>query len=192
MRDNLLQLLFVIGKVFEIGLTHILSSKIDNIMKGYGLSILSILSKECAIKDQPNYESWLLSLTLKGEVDCDLLYLLDPTIGTSWNPYNIHIHPCSSEIIESESPLRHMLQSVVDLVVCFPGNELLLNICKISSHITQFSIHEPVGKILQSVQLLLKAAQEWEQYAAKHVSLSESMSGLTLLITRWRTLELNS
>ena len=81
---------------------------------------------------------------------------------------------------------------VVDLLVCFPGNELLLNICKIFSHITQFSIHEPVGKILQSVQLLLKAAQEWEQYAAKHVSLSESMSGLTLLITRWRTLELNS
>ena len=143
-------------------------------------------------KNQENNQSWLLSLTNKGEIDRDLLYLLDSRVGTLWNPYNIHIHPFSYEIIQSGPPLRKILQNSVDLLVRFPGNELLLNVCKISSHIAQFSIYEPVGKMLQSLQLLLKAAQEWEQYAAKHVSLSESISGITLLIKRWRILELES
>jgi midasin len=89
-------------------------------------------------------------------------------------------------------PLRKMLQHAVDLLVRFPGNDFLLAICKITSRIAQFSIHEPLGKMLQSLQLLLKSAQEWEQYAARHVSLSDSIKGITALVTRWRTLELKS
>jgi uncharacterized protein with von Willebrand factor type A (vWA) domain len=196
-RKNFIQYSIVVSKAYEEGLGYIPSSKIDEIMRGFGLSILGSLTKECRGENINSGETWLSSLLRQHEkmgcaIDRDLLYLLDSTVGTMWNPYNIHLHPNCSEILLTGPPLRKMLQHAVDLLVRFPGNEFLLAICKITSRIAQFSIHEPIGKMLQSLQLLLKASQEWEQYAAKHVSLSDSIKGITALVTRWRTLELKS
>lgn len=63
-RRNLLQLLFVGGKVFEVGFSHVMPSQIDQIMKGFGLSILSNISKEQTM-NQSQHQFWLLSHTLK-------------------------------------------------------------------------------------------------------------------------------
>jgi hypothetical protein len=111
-------------------------------------------------------------------LDRDLLYLFGSTVGTMWNPYNLHLHPNCSDFVD----WRKMLQDALDLLARFPGNEFLLTICKITSRIAQFSIHKPkIGKMLQSLQLLLKASQE---YAAKQVSLSAAIKGITALVTR--------
>jgi hypothetical protein len=196
-RESVLQYSIVVSKAFESGLSYIPSSKVDSIMKGFGLSILGSITKECRVQETNSNVSWLTSLLHHHEshgstIDRDLLYLLDSTVGTTWNPYNIHLHSDCSEILLTGPPLRKMLQHAVDLLVRFPGNDFLLAICKITSRIAQFSIHEPIGKMLQSLQLLLKSTQEWEQYAAKHVSLIESIQSITALISRWRTLELKS
>ena len=59
-----------------------------------------------------------------------------------------------------------------ELLVEYPGNEFLLQVCKISARISDFHITTPLGKMLISLELLLRKAHEWEQYAAKHCSLT--------------------
>ena len=46
--------------------------------------------------------------------------------------------------------------------------------------------------MLASFELLLMRMQEWEQFAARHVSLQAEMQSVTVLITAWRKIELDS
>lgn len=46
--------------------------------------------------------------------------------------------------------------------------------------------------MLISLELLVRKAEEWEQFAAKHCSLQAQMATLSSLIARWRQLELQS
>jgi midasin len=46
--------------------------------------------------------------------------------------------------------------------------------------------------MLSSLELLLRKAEEWEQFAASHTSLRAEMKLLSILIERWRRLELQS
>ena len=77
-------------------------------------------------------------------------------------------------------------------MIQFPGNELLIQVCKLSARIADFHISTPLGKMLTSMEFLLKKSLEWEQYAAKHVSLQDEMSAVSAVINQWRNLELQS
>jgi midasin len=89
-------------------------------------------------------------------------------------------------------PLRKLFDRATEVLQEFPGNELLVQVCQVAAKISALHTSTPVGKLLMTVQLLLVKAQEWEQYAAKHVSLQVEMAALSMLIGRWRELELKS
>jgi midasin len=45
-------------------------------------------------------------------------------------------------------------------------------------------------QLLQGLELVLRQAQEWEQYAARHVSLATYLEQVSALVLAWRKLEL--
>jgi midasin (ATPase involved in ribosome maturation) len=125
-------------------------------------------------------------------VDRDLLLLLDPFCNSHWRPKNFHCDAYYEEIIHAKSCLQKMFNKATSILVLFPGNEILTNLCKICSRILEFHATTPLGKMLISVELLLKQSQEWEQYAAKHVSITDEITELSILIMKWRKIELKS
>ena len=44
-------------------------------------------------------------------------------------------------------------------------------------------------KVVQGLELLLQKSEEWESYAARHVSIRPQLQQLSLLIARWRKIE---
>lgn len=125
-------------------------------------------------------------------IDRDLLLLLDPSAEGPWHPrdFNADAHP--EEVMLAANPLRKLFDRATEVLQEFPGNELLVQVCQVAAKISALHTSTPVGKLLMTVQLLLVKAQEWEQYAAKHVSLQVEMAALSMLIGRWRELELKS
>ena len=125
---------------------------------------------QCIFKDQQYNEK---------ELDRDILYLLDQESNTFWNPKNFHLDPNSTEVIKAAPSLKLLFNKATELLIQFPGNELLIQVCKLSARIADFHISTPLGKMLTSMEFLLKKSLEWEQYAAKHVSLQEEMSSVS-------------
>lgn len=125
-------------------------------------------------------------------IDRDLLLLLDPSAEGLWHPKNFNADPDPAEVMLAAEPLRKLFDRATEVLQLYPGNELLVQVCKVAARISELHTSTPVGKLLMTVQLLLVKAQEWEQFAAKHVSLQLEMAGLSVLIGRWRELELRS
>ena len=125
-------------------------------------------------------------------IDRDLLLLLDASAEGPWHPKDFNADPQPEEVMIAVEPLRKLFDRATEVLQLYPGNELLVQVCKVAARISELHTSTPVGKLLMTVQLLLLKAQEWEQFAAKHVSLQEEMAGLSTLIGRWRELELKS
>jgi hypothetical protein len=130
-------------------------------------------------------------------VDRDLLLLLSADIdidssSSSHKPLDFHKDPNPLESAKASGILQAIFDRSSELLSLFPGNELLLQVCRVSAKISEFHVSTSIGKMLISVQLLLQKAEEWELYAAKHVSLREEMNRLGVLISEWRELELRS
>ena len=125
-------------------------------------------------------------------IDRDLLLLLDASAEGPWHPKDFNADPQPEEVMIAVEPLRRLFDRATEVLQLYPGNELLVQVCKVAARISELHTSTPVGKLLMTVQLLLLKAQEWEQFAAKHVSLHEEMAGLSTLIGRWRELELKS
>ena len=126
------------------------------------------------------------------KIDRDLLLLLDPSAEGSWHPKDFNADPHPEEVMLAAEPLRKLFDRATEVLQLYPGNELLVQVCKVAARISELHTSTPVGKLLMTVQLLLVKAQEWEQFAAMHVSLHVEMAGLSVLIGRWRELELKS
>ena len=125
-------------------------------------------------------------------IDRDLLLLLDASAEGPWHPKDFNADPHPEEVMLAAEPLRKLFDRATEVLQLYPGNELLVQVCKVAARISELHTSTPVGKLLMTVQLLLVKAQEWEQFAAKHVSLHVEMAGLSVLIGRWRELELKS
>lgn len=73
----------------------------------------------------------------------------------------------------------------------WPEHAVLQHLIDICDRLLSFSILSPVAKFLTGIELLLQKSEDWEAYAAKHVSLRAQREELTALIVSWRQLELN-
>ncbi|KAI9498449.1 hypothetical protein BDB00DRAFT_755080 [Zychaea mexicana] len=73
----------------------------------------------------------------------------------------------------------------------WPDHAVLQQLVVICDRLLSFSIVSPVAKFLTGIELLLQKSEDWEAYAAKHVSLSAQREELIQLIVQWRQLELN-
>lgn len=87
--------------------------------------------------------------------------------------------------------LRRFKDRVRQIQEEWPDHAVLQQLIVITDRILGFSILSPVAKFLTGVELLLQKSEDWEAYAAKHVSLAAQREELTGLIIRWRQLELN-
>ncbi|KAI8145636.1 hypothetical protein BJV82DRAFT_511269 [Fennellomyces sp. T-0311] len=73
----------------------------------------------------------------------------------------------------------------------WPDHAVLQHLVVICDRLLGFSIVSPVAKFLTGIELLLQKSEDWEAYAAKHVSLKAQREELIQLIVHWRQLELN-
>ena len=67
---------------------------------------------------------------------------------------------------------------------------LNLQLITIVERIRTFPVTSPLMKFVNGLEMVLAKAQEWEQVAAKHVSLSSHLEAITQIIIQWRKLEL--
>ncbi|KAG0168625.1 AAA ATPase midasin [Apophysomyces sp. BC1034] len=80
---------------------------------------------------------------------------------------------------------------VAEILEQWPEHAVLQQLITICDRLLSFSILSPVAKFLTGIELLLQKSEDWEAYAAKHVSLKAQRDELISLIVRWRQLELN-
>jgi hypothetical protein len=88
--------------------------------------------------------------------------------------------------------LAKLLARIRSLLRDYPAHSILLQIARICERIGQLPLRSPVAQVLACVELLLRKADEWEQTAARFVSLKPQLMPLQGLIARWRRLELQS
>lgn len=79
-----------------------------------------------------------------------------------------------------------------DLQAQWPGHEVLQLLMRMCHRLLYTSVADPLLKTIAGVQLLLYKAQQWESYAAKHVTLDNELRALRTLMKRWRRIELMS
>ncbi|ETP42508.1 hypothetical protein F442_10595 [Phytophthora nicotianae P10297] len=105
---------------------------------------------------------------------------------------DFHRDPLVKEVVLVAEPLQRLLVKVQSLLAQWPDHAILQQIVLIADRIRNFEISSPLVRTLTGVELLLRKAQEWEMYAARAYSISDELSALSALVTRWRKLELYS
>ncbi|CEP09720.1 hypothetical protein [Parasitella parasitica] len=110
---------------------------------------------------------------------------------TSDNIYDFYQSENVGEAKRVEPIVNRFKARIVQLIEQWPEHAILEQLVVICDRILTFSILSPVAKFLTGVELLLQKSEDWEAYAAKHVSLKDQREELISLIVSWRQLELN-
>ncbi|CAH0485031.1 unnamed protein product [Peronospora farinosa] len=105
---------------------------------------------------------------------------------------DFHRDPLVKEVVLVAEPLQRLMVKVQSLLAQWPDHAILQQIVLVADRIRNFEISSPLVRTLTGVELLLRKAQEWEMYAARAYSISDELSALSALVTRWRKLELYS
>ncbi|RYH29633.1 hypothetical protein EON65_07835 [archaeon] len=133
-------------------------------------------------------------------IDRDLLYLLDPlsnhrsdrSSDSSYNPWNFHFESNVAEALAANPTLNNILQRAISLLQVLPNNDVLHRIIKLTHAISQFSVSTPLGKLFQSLQVLLKCIQQYEEFAHSKISFSAELSSIFQLMHRYHALQIKS
>ncbi|KAI9314233.1 hypothetical protein BX666DRAFT_1863084, partial [Dichotomocladium elegans] len=105
--------------------------------------------------------------------------------------YDFYASENVAEAKRVEPIINRFKARVKEIQLEWPEHEILQQLIDISDRLLSFSITSPVAKFLTGVEFLLQKSEDWEAYAAKHVSLRVQREELTALIISWRQLELN-
>lgn len=177
----------LLGKLLQRAVSNEVVSQLESSSKGYAMMCISYMTRANEEK------SWLKHVHGSDvSIDRDLLVLLDYQTHATWKPKNFHTDAYEEHAVIAEAAVASTFKRATELLFEYPENEILLLICRIAAQIMEFSVVEPLGKILVSLELLLQKAQEWEQYASKTVSLQNQISEVSSVVARWRKLELQS
>ena len=91
-----------------------------------------------------------------------------------------------------ETPLSRYLERLGVLLTEYPEHPILLQLAKLAHVLGDLPSNSPIMKVLTGLEFLLKKSEDWENYAARHVSLKKELGPLSTLVARWRKLELYS
>jgi len=106
---------------------------------------------------------------------------------------DFHYHPNPEECLKAEPCLSDLFLRLNQLLRAFPGNDILVSVCKIIEKVRRLDLsNTSVGKVLSGLELILRKSQEWEQYASERVKLGLPLKSVSTLVARWRKLELSS
>ncbi|KAG1056125.1 hypothetical protein G6F43_001962 [Rhizopus delemar] len=110
---------------------------------------------------------------------------------TSDSIYDFYQSENIHEAKKVEPVVNRFKARVLELIEQWPEHAILEHLVVICDRLLTFSILSPVAKFLTGIELLLQKSEDWEAYAAKHVSLQAQRDELISLIVHWRQLELN-
>lgn len=105
--------------------------------------------------------------------------------------YDFYTSEHIGEAKRVEPVVRRFKARVQQILRDWPEHAVLAQLDGLCDRLLSFSIVSPIAKFLTGVEVLLQKSEDWEAYAAKHVSLKANREELTGLIVRWRQLELN-
>jgi midasin len=105
---------------------------------------------------------------------------------------NVYKEAVVWEAIRAEPIVSSLKTRVEELLMEWPNHPALVQIVKSCDKVLSLSVTDPLMKILSGLEYILRKAQDWEAYAASHVSLCTQLEALTQLILDWRRMELNS
>jgi midasin len=105
---------------------------------------------------------------------------------------NIYKESVVSEAVKVGPVVNGLKERVEELLVEWPDHPGLVQVRVSCEKVLSLSVQEPLMKILAGLEYILRKSQDWEAYAASHVSLRQQLDQLTQLILDWRRLELRS
>lgn len=168
-----------IGSVLGTGEPSSISG-FDSQYRSSALHMMAVMHEKCSFVS----ENAIVSHAAP-EVDRDaLLFLGDETA------HSFHMDSYPAEIKKAINVIIRVQQKCDQYLELFPDNELLSHVKKVLDQIFQFHISTPLGKLTSSMQYLLKQINEWENFAAKHVSFSVEAKEIVELILQWRKIEI--
>jgi len=114
-----------------------------------------------------------------------LLTLAAPT-------YNFYHDANVGEASVAWRPLVELARRVQQLLLVFPGNEVLLQLLRAVFSTLSLPADRPIPAFIAGAGMVLEKAQAWESTAAKAVALGPALVTISQLVTRWHKLELDS
>ena len=106
--------------------------------------------------------------------------------------FNIYKEPEMLEATHGLHAIAPLLARVDGLLAEFPDHPPLLNLRIIVGRVLEMNPRsDPLMKILQGSEAVLKAAHEWETTAHKGVSVAQHIKAIGSAVLRWRRLELH-
>ncbi|KAL5010015.1 hypothetical protein ScPMuIL_012320 [Solemya velum] len=94
------------------------------------------------------------------------------------------------DVVRCRPVLDHLVKKIQELQMEWPDHPTLVQLIEVVDRILSFPVTSPLMKFLTGVELLLHKAQDWESNAAKFVSISVQLGGISELVIEWRKLEL--
>ncbi|KAI9221601.1 hypothetical protein BC828DRAFT_64979 [Blastocladiella britannica] len=104
--------------------------------------------------------------------------------------YDFYRHPNLKESARLRPVLVKLDARAKEFLRQWPDHAALQQLVTVCHRIAVFPATMPLIKFVQSLEFLLEKCDEWEKFAASHVSVRESMTEITTLIVDWRRLEL--
>mmetsp|Transcript_7732 Transcript_7732/g.11302 ORF Transcript_7732/g.11302 Transcript_7732/m.11302 type:complete len:2232 (-) Transcript_7732:121-6816(-) len=115
------------------------------------------------------------------------------TMNDSAYRADFHHDANPTEVLKADAPLQALLVRIGQLHRAFPGNSILLAVGQVVERMRQLDLNVvSVGKVLSGLEIILRKAQEWEQHASKRVTLGTPLKEISMLVSHWRKLELQS
>ena len=120
-----------------------------------------------------------------------LLLKLESTKTTKC--YNFYTDSNPSETIKIYNPIAQLMYRVHSLLVEFPENGVLEEIQYLAYKVMLRPLFRvPLMQLISGVDILLKKANDWEEFAARHVSLKPQLQQVYLLLKTWQEIQLKN
>jgi hypothetical protein len=144
-----LQSSLIVAKALQKSADNLISSDLDCTSRGGSILLLATVAETARDTDAVSSVGNIHSSTKFVYVDRDLLFILDPNdhFVNDNKPINFHTDPNPREAVLACDPLKTLFTRSSQLLVMFPGNEFLLQVCKLAARINYFHVTTPVGKV---------------------------------------------
>ena len=141
-------------------------------------------------EDNSSLGSHLLALALRSNVNRGVWSSTESNDSTI---RDFHNDPHPSESIKADLPLRNLLIRIGQLLRAFPGHAVLVSLGQVVERVRKLDIQAvALGKVMTGLEVILRRAQDYEQHASLHVTLGKPLKDISVLVTSWRKLELQS
>lgn len=105
---------------------------------------------------------------------------------------NFYKDSCPSEFRMAMKKMEALNRHVSELLAQWPEHDTLQTLERASTEFLQFASNSPVAFLLHKVEAIVSFLNEWEKYAANHVSLKKHLDNFISIVVAWRKLELRS